>query len=70
MSKLTVESHREPLSHPLVFTMIVSEILGSLISDWTAQGVGWSFDQLLMTCLAYADDVLLFADSLEKSTRM
>ena len=32
--------------------------------------MGWSFDQLLMTCLAYADDVLLFADSLEKLTRM
>ena len=30
----------------------------------------WSFDQLLMTCLAKADDVFLFGDSLEKLTRM
>ena len=50
-----------------MITMLVDEILGSLISEWTAQGVGWSFDQLLMTCLAYAVDVLLFADSLEKT---
>ena len=50
--------------------MLVDEILGSLVSAWTAQGVGWSFDQLLMTCLAHADDVFLFADSLEKLTRM
>ena len=51
---------------PLVFTMLVDEILGPLISKWTEQGLGWALDQVLMTCLAYADDVLLFADSLEK----
>ena len=55
--------------------MLVDKILGvgwscSLISEWTAQGVGWSFDQLSMTCLAHAGGVLLFADSLEKLTRM
>ena len=50
--------------------MLVDEILGSLISEWTAQGVEWLFDQLLMTSLTYANDVLLFADSLEKLTRM
>ena len=54
----------------MVFTMLVDEILCSLISEWIAQSVGWLFDQLPMTCLAYADDVLLFADSLEKLTRM
>ena len=46
--------------------MLVDEILGPLVSKWTAQGLGWAFDEVLMTCLAYADDVLLFADSLEK----
>ena len=51
---------------PLVFTTLVDEILGPLISKWTEQGLGWALDQVLMTCLAYADDVLLFADSLEK----
>ena len=69
MSKPTVESHRGP-SSPLVFTMLVDEFLGSLISEWTAEAVVWSFDQLLMTCLACADDVLLFANSLEELTRM
>ena len=53
-----------------MFITLVDEIFGSLIYGWTAQGVGWSFDQLLMTCLAYADDVLLFAVSLEKLSRM
>ena len=55
---------------PLVFTMLVNEIWGSLISKWTAQGFGWSLDHLLMTCLAYTDDVLLVADSLENLIRM
>ena len=50
---------------PMIFTIFVDGILGSLISEWTAQGIGWSCDHLLMVCLAYADDVLLFADSLE-----
>ena len=69
-----VKAHRGvshgPLESPSVFTMLVDEILGSLISEWTAQGSGWSFDHLLMTCLAYAYDVLLFADSLENLIRM
>ena len=47
--------------------MLVDEILGPLISKWTEQGLGWALDKVLMTCLAYADDVLLFADSLEKA---
>ena len=58
-----VKAHRGvsqgPLGSPLVFTTLVDEILGS------AQGSGWSFDHHLMTCLACAYDVLLFADSLE-----
>ena len=43
---------------PLVFTVLVDEILGSLVSEW-------SCDNLLVTFFAFADDVLLFDDSLE-----
>ena len=53
-----------------VFAALVDEILGSLIPEWTARGVGWSCDHLFMTCLAHADDVLIFADSLENITRV
>ena len=69
-----VTAHRgvpqEAPESPSVFTMPVDVFLGSMISKWSAQGLGWSFDHLLMTCFAYADDVLLFADSLENLTRM
>ena len=50
-----VEFHRRLLNRPMVITMPVDEILDSLISGWTAH-------HLLMTCLAYADNVLLIAD--------
>ena len=71
---IDVKAHRGvPQGAPesrVVFTVLVDEILGSLISKWSAQGLGWSFDHLLMTCLACADDVLFFADSLENLIRM
>ena len=58
------------MSKPIVFTMFVDEILGSLISKWSAQSLEWSFNHLLMTCLACADVVLLFGDLLENMIRM
>ena len=50
---------------PLVFAMTTDCALGSLQSRWAQSDAGWSLDsplgRLWVSCLAYADDILVFA---------
>ena len=50
---------------PLIFVLVTDEILGSLQSRWRDEGRGWTCDELHLSCLGYADDILLFARSKE-----
>ena len=52
---------------PLVFTMLVDEIIGDLDEEWQKRAYGWHCGEFSLTCLAYADDVLFF--KFKKSAR-
>ena len=55
---------------PVVVTTLVDEILEPLASSSATGRLGWACDGLHLTCLPYADDVMVFAESLEKLTCM
>ena len=48
------------LESPLVFVMVADEILGGLRPSWEWK---WTCDAVSLSCLGYADDVLLFSGS-------
>lgn len=50
---------------PLIFTMIMEMIIRSLEPEWKARGYGFSLDEFRMTCVCYADDIVLAATTRE-----
>ena len=54
---------RVPPESPLIFVLVTDEILGSLQCQWREKCRGWTCDELHLSCLGYADDILLFARS-------
>ena len=48
---------------PLVFVMVAHEILGGLRPSWERRNFAWTCDAVSLSCLGYADDVLLFSGS-------
>ena len=48
---------------PLIFVLVTDEIMGPLQSRRRGEGRGWTCDELHLSCLGYADDILLFARS-------
>ena len=53
---------------PLVFVLVADEILGGLRPSWERRNFAWTCDAVSLSCLGYADDVLLvsgFKASLE-----
>ena len=60
---------------PIIFTLIVEMVMRGLIMEWDNQrdtGIGFGTDGWWISCLAYADDILLMAhskDALEKMIR-
>ena len=51
------------LESPLVFLMVADEILGGLRPSWERRNFAWTCDAVSLSCLGYADDVLLFSGS-------
>ena len=47
----------------LVFVMVADEILGGLRPSWERRNFAWTCDAVSLSCLGYADDVLLFSGS-------
>ena len=43
---------------PLVFVMEADEILGGLRPSWERRNFAWTCDEVSLSCLGYADDVL------------
>ena len=46
---------------PLVFVMVADDILGGLRPRWERNHFAWTCDEVSLSCLGYADDVLLFS---------
>ena len=51
------------LESPLVFVMVADEILGGLRPSWERRNFAWTCDEVSLSCLGFADDVLLFSGS-------
>ena len=49
------------LESPLIFTMIIDVVISSLEPSWRKKGYGFSMDQLRLTAVCYADDIVLAA---------
>ena len=48
---------------PLVFVTVADEILGGLRPSWERRNFAWTCDAVSLSCLGYANDVLLFSGS-------
>ena len=48
---------------PLMLVMVADEILGGLRPSWERRNFAWKCDSVSLSCLGYADDVLLFSGS-------
>ena len=46
-----------------MFVMVADEILGGLRPSWERRNFAWTCDAVSLSCLGYADDVLLFSGS-------
>ena len=48
---------------PLVFVVVADEILGGLRPQWKAADRAWTCDNVMLSCLGYADDISLFSNN-------
>ena len=46
-----------------MFVMVADEILGGPRPSWERRNFAWTCDAVSLSCLGYADDVLLFSGS-------
>ena len=46
---------------PVIFTMIMELVLRDLVKSWKVRNLAWSLDDLVLTAICYADDVVLAA---------
>ena len=54
-----------PMDSPLIFTMIMEMLIRKLEPRGKAQGKGFGLDRFFVSCVCYADDILLAATSME-----
>ena len=55
---------------PLTFTLVTEMVLRPLMQKWQSSGMGWLFDGLFLSCVCYADDIILVASSKKDLEKM
>ena len=55
---------------PIIFTMVVEMILGRAMRRWRTSGAGWRLDDVWISCVCYADDIVLIASCPRVLARM
>ena len=55
---------------PNIFTMVVDMVLRRVMRRWRATGAGWKLDDVWISCVCYADDIVLIANCPRALARM
>eukprot|EP00969_Alexandrium_andersonii_P354701 15442772-Alexandrium_andersonii.AAC.1 len=55
---------------PLIFAMVMEMVIRKLEPRWRAMGRGFGMDGFFLSCVCYADDVVLAATSVEHMEAM